>query len=86
MRTAQGRTLLARSKPASFSGYKTMIQHPLLTGDNILPRASLKASLCCCCCCVTLCAAALGSCSGYLSVPRDLGGKDSEGLVFTSVG
>jgi len=52
-------------------------------GDSILPRASLKASLCCCCCCVTLCAAALESCSGY---PRDLGGWDSEGFVFTSVG
>jgi hypothetical protein len=61
-------------------------QHPVLTGDSILPRASLKASLCCCCCCVTLWAAAFGSCSGYLSVPRDLGGRDSEGLVFTSVG
>jgi hypothetical protein len=61
-------------------------QHPVLTGDSILPRASLKASLCCCCCCVTLWAAALGSCSGYLSVPCDLGGRDSEGLVFTSVG
>jgi hypothetical protein len=58
-------------------------QHPVLTGDSILPRASLKASLCCCCCCVTLCAAALESCSGY---PRDLGGWDSEGFVFTSVG
>ena len=61
-------------------------QHPVLTGDSILPRASLKASLCCCCCCVTLWAAALGSCSGHLSIPRDLGGRVSEGLVFTSVG
>jgi len=51
-------------------------------GDSILPRASLKASLCCCCCCVTF----LGSCSGYLSVPCNLGGRDSEGLGFTSVG
>ena len=25
-------------------------QHPVLTGDSILPKASLKASLCCCCC------------------------------------
>ena len=70
-----------------------MIQRPscyneysVLTGDNILPRASLSASLCCCCCCVTLWAVVLESCSGYLSVPRSLGGMDSEGLVFTSVG
>lgn len=61
-------------------------QHPVLTGDSILPRASLKASLCCCCCCVTLWAAALGSFSGYLSFPRDFGGRDSEGLFFNSVG
>jgi hypothetical protein len=55
-------------------------------GESILPRASLRASLCCCCCCVTLWAAALGSCSGYLSVPSNLGTRDSEGLGFTSVG
>ena len=71
---------------ASFSGYEAYDHHSVLTGDSILPRASLKASLCCCCCCVALWAAALGSCSGYLSVPRNLGGWDSGWLFFTSVG
>lgn len=82
----RGGRLLPGAKTALIQRLRNYDQYTVLTGDSILPRASLRASLCCCCCCVTLWAAILGSCSGYLSAPRNLGGRDSEGLDFTSVG